>query len=187
MEFFDICSESGLPTGETVSRRQAHEKGILHRTAHVWILRKREGRRQVLLQKRSRQKDSYPGMYDTSSAGHIPAGEEPLPSALRELREELGIAATEDELRYAGHFRIEYQEQFHHRQFRDNEYVHVFVYTEPVDKADLTLQKSEVEDADWFDLQEVWREIQGTSDRFCVAPAGMRVLLRYLGEEPDRI
>ena len=39
------------------------------------------------------EKESFPGLYDTSSAGHIRAGDEPLPSALRELREELHIAA----------------------------------------------------------------------------------------------
>ena len=46
---------------------------------------------EILMQKRSLNKDSYPGMYDTSSAGHIPAGCEPLESALRELQEELGL------------------------------------------------------------------------------------------------
>ena len=81
MEYFDICDERGVPTGETVERSVAHRDGILHRTAHVWIVRMHEGRCQVLLQKRSAEKDSYPGMYDTSSAGHIPAGKEPRESA----------------------------------------------------------------------------------------------------------
>ena len=98
MEYFDICNEAGEPTGKTISREEAHQKGILHRTAHVWILREKDGKQQVLLQKRSIQKDSYPGLYDTSSAGHIPAGEKPMPSALRELNEELGIRASEEHL-----------------------------------------------------------------------------------------
>ena len=42
MEFFDITDENGTPTGETVSRSEAHDKGISHRTAHIWIVRKRE-------------------------------------------------------------------------------------------------------------------------------------------------
>ena len=66
MEFFDICDERGLPTGEVVERSVAHSKGILHRTAHVWIIKKVDGRWQVLLQKRSKDKDSYPGQFDTS-------------------------------------------------------------------------------------------------------------------------
>lgn len=85
MEIFDIVDEQGVPTGDTVSRAEAHAQGIRHRTAHVWIVRQHEGRDQVLLQHRSMEKDSFPGCYDTSSAGHIHAGDEPLTSALREM------------------------------------------------------------------------------------------------------
>lgn len=180
MELFDICNEQGEPTGKTVSRDEAHRDGILHRTSHVWILREKDGRQQVLLQKRSMEKDSYPGLYDTSSAGHIPAGEEPLPSALRELEEELGIRASSKQLAYAGSFRIEYEETFHDRVFHDNEFTHVYVYREPVDIRDLHFQETEVEDADWFDLEEVWDEIQSRKDRFCVSPQGMKVLMGFL-------
>lgn len=83
MEYFDICDEMGQPTGNTIERAEAHRLGIRHRTAHVWIIRREQGRIQVLLQQRSPQKDSFPGLWDTSSAGHIPAGCEPLESALR--------------------------------------------------------------------------------------------------------
>ena len=57
------------------------------------LIRYREDRRSadVLLQKRSENKDSFPGSYDISSAGHIPSGVDFLESALRELEEELGI------------------------------------------------------------------------------------------------
>ena len=75
MEYFDVVDEAGQPTGKTVSRENAHTYGILHRTAHVWIVRQADARLQVLLQKRSMEKDSFPGLYDTSSAGHIPAGQ----------------------------------------------------------------------------------------------------------------
>ena len=58
MELLDICNEEGFPTGETVERSRAHSEGILHRTAHVWVVREVDGRTQVLLQKRSMDKDS---------------------------------------------------------------------------------------------------------------------------------
>lgn len=74
MEFFDIVDEKGIPTGETIERIQAHKKGVRHRTAHIWIVREQNGKAQLLLQKRSAEKDSFPGRFDTSSAGHIQAG-----------------------------------------------------------------------------------------------------------------
>ena len=48
MEILDICDELGNPTGKTVEREIAHQQGILHRTAHVWILRKKENKIQIL-------------------------------------------------------------------------------------------------------------------------------------------
>ena len=85
MEFFDIVDEKGIPTGETIERTQAHKKGVRHRTAHIWIIREQDGKAQLLLQKRSAEKDSFPGRFDTSSAGHIQAGDEPEESAIRDF------------------------------------------------------------------------------------------------------
>lgn len=34
-ELFDVIDENGSATGQTVTRSEAHEKGIMHRTAHV--------------------------------------------------------------------------------------------------------------------------------------------------------
>ena len=186
MEYLDIVDESGRPTGKTVSRQEAHHSGILHRTAHVWVIRERNGRTEILLQKRSEEKESFPGMFDTSSAGHIPAGEEPLPSALRELSEALGIAALPDQLAEAGTFRIRYEKVFHGRLFRDNEITRVYVYRQPVDTGALRLQESEVSEVRWFDLESVWDEIRhGDRSRFCVPTAGLGVLRDYLGQAAE--
>ena len=106
MEILDIVDENGFPTGETVERKKAHTLGIRHRTSHVWIARIKDGKLQVLLQKRSDQKDSYPGCYDISSAGHIPAGVDFIPSALRELKEELGVDAAPEQLHLCGQRRF---------------------------------------------------------------------------------
>ena len=181
MEYFDVCDALGNPTGQVVSREEAHQKGIRHRTAHVWVVRRWEGRWQVLLQKRSADKDSFPGKYDTSSAGHIHAGDEPLPSALRELAEELGIHAAPQQLRPAGHFDIRFEKEFHGRLFRDNEYAFVYVYAGPVDADALTLQAEEVERVDWFDLEDTWKVLKDRRDIFCVPAEGMAVLRGYLG------
>ncbi len=182
MEIFDICDEKGMPTGKTVERSAAHRYGILHRTAHVWVIRYADGRAQVLLQKRSEDKDSFPGLFDTSSAGHIPAGCEPLDSAIRELGEELGIHAEPSQLTFMGIVRVNYKDVFHGEPFHDNEVIRVFAYEEPVRIEDLTLQKSEVDEVRWFDVLEVYDEIQGESERFCINPKGMKLLVEWLAE-----
>lgn len=180
MEYLDIVDENGMPTGKIISRDDAHKNGIKHRTAHVWVIRRTDNGTEVLLQKRSMDKESFPGMYDTSSAGHIPAGEEPLPSALRELYEELGIEADKEQLRYIGSFHIQYEKVFHDSLFKDNEITSVFLYNEPVDTDKLVLQTSEVEAVEWFDIETVWEEIKHSRERFCVPTGGLELLREYL-------
>ena len=161
MELLDIVDENGIPTGAVIDRETAHREGIRHRTAHLWLLRRREGQVQVLLQKRSREKDSYPGCYDISSAGHIPAGVDFIPSALRELREELGLQARPEELILCGVRRFEYESVFHGRPFHDNQVSRVYALWRDVEPEALTLQKEEVERVDWMDYG---RCVQGVSE-----------------------
>jgi len=183
VEYIDVCDESGQPTGEIVDRDTAHKNGILHRTSHVWVIRERDGRYDVLLQKRSSDKESFPGMYDASSAGHIPAGSDPLLSVIREMGEEIGIHANPDELSFAGTFQCSYEERFHGEPFRDNEIRYAYVYREPVETEKLTLQKSEVDEVRWFPLDEIAEEIQTRHDRICVSWQGLSVLIDYLERE----
>ncbi|MCR4950204.1 MAG: NUDIX domain-containing protein [Solobacterium sp.] len=179
-ERFDICDETGKPAGRTVSRTKAHAQGILHRTAHIWVIDRSRENTRILLQQRSFQKDSYPGLFDTSSAGHIQAGDEPLPSALRELEEELGIHAEETDLSYAGSFRIRYEKEFHGMMFRDNEVTFVYVYEKPVCAEQLTIQKEELECVQWFDLEETAEALAARDLRFCVPAASLKLLKEYL-------
>lgn len=180
MELFDVVDEHGTPTGEIIERTEAHEKGIRHRTAHIWVARKLDGKVQLLLQKRSAEKDSFPGRFDTSSAGHIQAGDEPKESAVRELREELGIEAQESQLQFAGCFHIKYEKEFHGKMFRDNEVSFVYMYTEPVEVSTLTLQKEEVECVEWFDMEELDRALQPPRDnKFCVPSEGFQIAKKW--------
>ena len=151
MELLDIVDEDGMPTGEIIKREVAHRYGIRHRTSHVWLLRKRNGKLQVLLQKRSLNKDSYPGCYDISSAGHIPYGDGFLESALRELKEELGISVTANELIYCGQRRFEYREIFREQEFWDNQVSNIYALWWDAEATEFTIQKSEVDTVLWMD------------------------------------
>ena len=180
MEIFDIVDAFGQPTGETIERSEAHAKGIRHRTAHIWVVRESVNGYEVLLQKRAMNKDSFPGRFDTSSAGHIQAGDEPLESAIRELGEELGIKAESADLEPAGSFKIQYEKEFYGKMFKDNEIAFVFVYRKPVDIDKLILQKEELDSVEWFNLKETYEECRKHNQKFCVPIGGLETLMRYL-------
>ena len=90
-ECFALRREDGSLTGEIKLRALVHRDGDLHGASHVFLARLRGERAELLLQKRSAQKDSFPGLYDISAAGHLDPGEDFAAAARRELAEELGV------------------------------------------------------------------------------------------------
>lgn len=70
------------------SRDRVHVNNLRHRAVHVLVFNQRG---EVFLQRRSIWKDTHPGKWDSSTAGHVDAGESYEEAARRELREEIGI------------------------------------------------------------------------------------------------
>ena len=182
MELFDILNEDGSRSGRVSERGVVHREGSLHPTVHTWIVREKEdGRYDVLLQKRSSQKDSYSGCYDISSAGHVGAGEEYDVSAVRELAEELGLVATVEELECVGVHRRYKESVFYGKPFLDNEYSYIYLYRKPVDVYHLKLQDSEVEEVRWMDYEECLQIVIDSSVPHCICQDEFRLLGKYLG------
>lgn len=168
MELLDIVDEKGNPTGKTVDRETAHAEGIRHRSSHVWIVREKEGELQILLQKRSEEKDSYPGCYDISSAGHIPAGVDFIPSAIRELKEELGCDAEPEQLIYCGQRIFAFDRIFHGREFHDNQVSNVYALWLDREPEEFVLQKEEVSEVRWFAFEDCVKQVEGNRIPNCI-------------------
>jgi len=86
-EMFCVVDAEDRVTGYE-SRERVHVNNLRHRAIHVLIFNQRG---EVFLQKRSIWKDMHPGKWDSSTAGHVDAGESYEEAARRELREEIGI------------------------------------------------------------------------------------------------
>ena len=175
-EMLDVVDEHGMPTGKIVPRERAHREGIPHRTSHVWLLRRREGSIQILLQKRCESKESWPGCYDISSAGHIPAGVDFIPSALRELREELGVDAAPEELILCGNRRARADGVFHGHPFHDREYARVFALWRDLDEKDFELQKEEIDSVRWMELDACMEAVRQNTILHCIDPEELEMV-----------
>lgn len=182
MELFDVRNPDGSVSGIVRERGVAHSDGSAHATAHVWIVRENgKSGFDVLLQKRSACKDSNPGCYDISAAGHVSAGQGYLETARRELSEELGIQAEEDELEVAGSHDGRMDGVFHGKPFHDHEISRVYVYRKPVEAGALKLQAEEVEAVRWMDYGECLRGIRENSFAHCIYEEEFEMLGRFLG------
>lgn len=181
MELLDVLDADGERSGRVSERGVVHREGSFHAAAHVWVARARaDGGHDLLLQKRSAEKDSFPGCYDVSAAGHIMAGEDALTTAQRELSEELGIRAEADSLRYVGERLSSFSGSFHGRPFINHEKSSVYLYQEPVDIRDLTLQNSEVEEVRWMDAADCLKGVRNGSLKTCIEEDGLSMICAYL-------
>ena len=174
-EYLDVVDETGLPTGEIAERSAVHREGISHRTAHLWLVRMRNHQIQILLQKRAMTK-SFPGCYDISSAGHIPAGQDYLPSAVRELKEELGITAKESDLIYCGDRTIIWDDVFFGEPYHDRQYTKVFLLWADVEENEFVLQEEEVDGVLWLDLEECIARVRAGTIQNCIAPDELQMV-----------
>jgi len=88
-EIFDIVDENDNIIGQA-TRTECHgNPSLIHRTVHVVVF---NSKGEILLQKRSKNKDIQPGKWDTAVGGHLMPGENYETAACRELTEELGVS-----------------------------------------------------------------------------------------------
>lgn len=148
-EIFDRVDENDQVIGQA-TRAEIHEKDWLHRAVHIFVFNKRKD---LLLQLRSRLKDKHPGVWDSSAAGHLDAGEDYATCALRELEEEMGI--SKDSLVEVGKIAA----------CPNTGWEHVILYAARHDGA-LRFPCSEIESVQWFPLEVIQRWIAHSPQDF---------------------
>jgi isopentenyldiphosphate isomerase len=148
-ELVDVLDESGAPVS-VKEKREVHRDGDPHRCAHIWIVRGTD----VLLQRRALVKESWPGMWDISVAGHVSAGETSVAAAIREAHEELGLDIAPSDLGFLATLR-------YHCTLRDdyveNEFHDVYLLRRDVDPAALILDPLEVAEVRWVPHADLTR------------------------------
>ncbi len=90
-EIFDVVNDRDKVIGRQ-TRAEVHRLELKHRAVHVLVL---NSKGHIYLQKRSHQKDTFPGAWDSSASGHLNSGEDYDTCAVRELREEIGVVCKE--------------------------------------------------------------------------------------------
>jgi 16S rRNA (adenine1518-N6/adenine1519-N6)-dimethyltransferase len=88
-ELFDVVDAADRVVRQE-RRSIVHAQGLLHRAVHVFVFNPRG---QLLVQRRSANKDEFPLAYTSSASGHVGAGETYEDCAPRELKEEIGFEA----------------------------------------------------------------------------------------------
>lgn len=150
-EWFDVVNERDEPIGRAL-RRDVHARKLWHRAVHILVF---NAQGQVFLQKRSMLKDSSPGLWDSSCSGHVDAGEDYDPAAIRELGEEIGLFVTSPPTRW---FRINACE--------DTGWEFCWIYRLASD-GPFVLNPEEIERGAWYAPDDLTAAIAARPQEFC--------------------
>ena len=162
----DILDSDGNFTGETALKSEAHKNGWFHPTVQIWFYTKNG---EVLIQKRSADKDTHPLLWDVSVAGHIGAGEQMVGAAIREAKEEIGFDIIENDLEKIGVFKSVHK---HGNGITDREFQHTFISELKIPLKKLRKQDSEVEALALIPLFRLAEETWGMADPKKYVPHG---------------
>lgn len=143
MEQWDLFDAERKPLGRTHVRGEAFAEGEYYVCVEVWI---RNSKGEFLIQKR--HPDKKAGNQWEFVGGGTLAGETTLQSAVREIGEETGISATEDEFTFFATYR------------RKNYFQDLYLLRRDVDIRDLVLQPDEVVDARWATEEDILKLIE---------------------------
>jgi Isopentenyldiphosphate isomerase len=158
-EFLDILDENGIKTGEILSRKEIHKKGLWHRAIVVAIVNEEN---EVLIQQRSANKDKNPNMWDISAAGHLSTGQDSLSAATREISEEvtvsIGFSVEVKDFRFMFSFK---KQQVFKDDFIENQFYDFFILRQNGLTADsLRFQASEVQAVKFVTVAELKEMIE---------------------------
>ena len=151
-ELIDVLDENGLKTGLTATRAEVHKNGLWHRGAVVVLVDKNG---HILMQQRSKNVEAFSECWDVSAAGHISAGQNSIDAALRELSEEIGLIAKEEELKLL----VQFKEA---TKVRDDYIENLFfdcylIEKDNIDLSQIKMQASEVEQVKLCNIDEVMK------------------------------
>lgn len=166
-EYLDIWDADGQPTGKKCLKDEAHQKGWFHTTVHIWFYTKTPS---LLLQKRSLNKQTFPGLWDVSVAGHVIAGESIIEGALREIKEEIGLDIKEIDL-----ILLEVRKNTNRfdNGIIDCEFQHVFLAKLDTAVSNIKIQEAEVDAVRLFSFEELQQCILKRQPNYTIVPADM--------------
>lgn len=147
MEYLDVLDENGNKTGKTKSRKECHKDGDWHKVAWLFVV---NDKGEIILQKRSKEKETNPNKWTMSASGHLEAGDTDLEGAMRELEEEIGIKVKEAELQYL----FSAKEQYADDKMKINHIGNAYLVLKNVRIEDLKLQTEEVSDVKYVHYKE---------------------------------
>lgn len=152
-----LVAEDGSPTG-TAEIVAAHSgAGLLHKAFSIYVFRNRQ--EEILIQRRSKKKMLWPGIWANTCCSHPRNGESPVAAGTRRLQEELGFTTA---LRESGSF-IYRAEDPHGRGV---EHEHVTILLGETEHPTIHANPEEVMEWQWISVDALRADMQRHPEQY---------------------
>ncbi|MFZ3054772.1 MAG: NUDIX domain-containing protein [Minisyncoccales bacterium] len=175
MEYIDIYNSDGKPLGIKKTRDEIHSQGLWHKTVHVWVVNSKD---EILIQKRSPKVENHPNQWDISAAGHIPAGEDDISSALRETEEEIGLKLSPNDLIRIGTIK----NMSSQKGYINNEFHSIFVVKINSESVNIKKQEEEVAEVKFIPRKGLQKIVESGDPSFVPHSEEYALLFDYLAD-----
>ena len=176
MEYIDVIDKDTCEkTGISKPLSEIHKNGDWHNTIHAWLI---NAKNEILIQRRSRNKVNFPNCWDVTVGGHISSGEDAISGAIREIKEEIGVDVTPDELEMIG--KTSHEVDLANETYFDNEKINVYVVKNDFKISQFKMQEEEVEELRWIPMLEFKKWVDEKRDNLTPNWEEYDILLKYL-------
>jgi len=176
-EYFDILDEKGNKTGKKKLRSEVHRDGDWHKAVYVWIVNPKG---QILMQLRHPQKDLDPNMWDAAVAGHNIAGSDSLDTAVKEVKEEIGLTIDKNDLEYL--FSHTGSTARNNGEFINNSFYDYYLLVKDIDVNKLKLQEEEVTTVKFIEISELERVLAENDEKYVIHSYSYPKIIKILKE-----
>ena len=148
-EMIDVVDENDNVI-DTVTRKEMRKKNLKHRSTFIFVS---NSKGEILLTKRTKIKDVYPGLYEMFHGGTVAHGETFEKNAYKELEEEIGAKNVNLNFLFKFSYKDEVQSCI------------ASVYSCVYD-GEIKIQKEEVESYFFISLDELKKRVSKQTDQF---------------------
>lgn len=178
MEYIDVLDENGKKLNIVRNLRLIYELANWHRSVHVWVL---NSKNELLIQKRALTKETFPGLWAISIAGHVRSGEESLDAAIREIKEEISLDIDTNKLKYL--FSIKRSQPYKDRTL--NVHDDIYILNVDLDVSTLAIQKEELSELKFINYKEYEQLLKNNDPSFVPYSEEHKLLFEYLDRRGD--
>ena len=142
MEMWDLLDCFGNKTGQVVERENIPDN-FAHLGTDIWIVNSND---EILIQKRSSTKRHSPNFW-ANTGGSVIAGETSKSAIIREVKEELGLTISENDLQFIKQIKAKHSGT-------PLVFIDTFLTKKDVDIQEISIRESELSEVKWATWEE---------------------------------